>query len=206
MYRTYLLSPARLNGQRAQMLFRPRSPFPIAVAIREPQGAELGHVFRFMSGLYFRGKLAYAERFARDPENVQVITTNRGLLPARTKVTLEDLHRFSQTDIHADSAEFRDALLRDVRALATKSTSGQVVLLGSIATAKYIDALLEVLGDRLVFPTDFVGRGDMSRGGLLLRAADAGHELNYAPVRGATLHGSRPPKLARRRRGASLRP
>jgi hypothetical protein len=70
-----------------------------------------------------------------------------------------------------------------------------VVLLGSIATGKYTSALLEVFGRRLLFPAAFVGRGDMSRGGLLLRAARSGEELSYIPVAGATLHGPRPPKL-----------
>jgi hypothetical protein len=70
-----------------------------------------------------------------------------------------------------------------------------VVLLGSIATPKYTDVLLDVFGTQLRFPVDFVGRGDMSRGGLLLRRAAAGEELDYAPVAGAVVHGSRPPRL-----------
>ncbi|HEV8347452.1 MAG TPA: hypothetical protein VGQ16_12805, partial [Vicinamibacterales bacterium] len=71
----------------------------------------------------------------------------------------------------------------------------EVVLLGSIASRKYVDVLLEIFGDRLRFPVEFVGRGDMSRGGLLLRMAAAGMELEYGPVAGAVLHGARPPKL-----------
>ena len=71
----------------------------------------------------------------------------------------------------------------------------EFVLLGSIATGKYVDVLRHVLGPRLRFPTEFVGRGDMSRGGLMLRSAKAGTPLEYVPVRGAVLHGKRPPKL-----------
>ena len=56
-----------------------------------------------------------------------------------------------------------------------------------------------VFGARLRFPIDFVGRGDMSRGGLLMRCAEAGRELEYAPVAGAVLHGARPPKLPPKR-------
>jgi hypothetical protein len=70
-----------------------------------------------------------------------------------------------------------------------------VVLLGSIASPKYVDVLLAIFGSRLRFPIDFVGRGDMSRGGLLLRQAREGQELEYTPVAGAVLHGARPPKL-----------
>ncbi len=71
------------------------------------------------------------------------------------------------------------------------------VLLGSVASAKYTAPLLEVFGERLLFPVDFVGRGDMSRGGLMLRHARSGIELPYVPVRGAQLHGTRPPRLSR---------
>ena len=71
-----------------------------------------------------------------------------------------------------------------------------MVLLGSIATGKYVDPLLAVLGERLLFPADFVGRGDMSRGGLLLRCARAGTELAYVGVRDAVRRGPRPPRLA----------
>jgi len=74
------------------------------------------------------------------------------------------------------------------------------VLLGSVASEKYTGPLLEVFGERLLFPTDFVGRGDMSRGGLMLRCARSGIELPYIPVRGALRHGARPPRLERWRK------
>src|SRR5262249_8544354 len=72
---------------------------------------------------------------------------------------------------------------------------GGVGRLGSIASPKYLKVLLQIFGDRLRFPIDFVGRGDMSRGGLLLRKAAEGVELEYVNVAGAILHGPRPPKL-----------
>jgi len=192
--RTFLLSPARLDGRRAQLVFRAGASFPLAQALRTSRGAELGDVFQFMSGLYFRGKLTYAKRFGRP----LIITTNRGLLPASTRVTLDDLARFAETDIAAGEAEFRQPLVDSVGRLA-----GEVVLLGSIASSKYVEVLVEALGERLVFPSQFVGRGDMSRGGLLLRAADSGEELAYAPVRGAARHGVRPAKLEPRRRAVA---
>ena len=73
------------------------------------------------------------------------------------------------------------------------------VLFGSIATAKYMEPLVDCFGDRLVFPSDFVGRGDMSRGGLMLRCARSGEELTYVPAKGAIRHGQRPPKLPKLR-------
>jgi hypothetical protein len=69
------------------------------------------------------------------------------------------------------------------------------VLLGSVASGKYVDLLLPIFGDRLMFPIHFVGRGDMSRGGLLLRCVTAGLELEYVPLKGAIRHGQRPPRL-----------
>jgi hypothetical protein len=202
--RVFLLSPARLDGERARQLFHPRTPFSTASALRTGAGAPIGDVFSFLSGLYFRGKLAYARTFARPPagaEGVLVITTNRGLLPSSTRLSIDDLARFAETDIHHESEEFRAPLARDARTLdRVLGGLGDVVLLGSIATAKYVDVLLDVFGDRLLFPTAFVGRGDMSRGGLLLRHVDAKEELEYAPVRGATRRGARPPKLAPRGR------
>src|SRR4051794_29634697 len=170
--RVFLLSPARLDGARARMLLHPVTMFPVARALRSVEGAPIGDVFSFLSGLYFRGKLAYAEAFARPP-SVLVITANRGLVPASTRVNLDDLARFAESDIHHSSEAFRAPLERDAKALARALGSrGEPVLLGSIATPKYVDVLLSIFGDQLLFPAEFVGRGDMSRGGLMLRCVD----------------------------------
>jgi hypothetical protein len=197
----FLLSPARCDGERAKLLFNPHAEFALARALREDTGAELGEVFSFLSGLYFRGKLAYAHAFATPARGVHgalVITTDRGLMAPETRVTIADLHSFACVDIAAGEARYLEPLRRDVTALATRlRRADTVVLLGSIATGKYVDVLLELLGERLLFPADFVGRGDMSRGGLMLRCAREGRELAYIPVAGAVRHGSRPPKLTR---------
>jgi hypothetical protein len=182
------------------MLFEPVTMFPVAAAIRRPDGASIGEVFSFLSGLYFRGKLAYAEAFARPPPTLEtgafVITTNRGLVSAATLVTLDDLARLAKVDIGYASEPFRAPLQRDAEALAKAlGARGEAVLLGSIATAKYVDVLLSIFGERLLFPAEFVGRGDMSRGGLMLRCVDVGAELTYVPVEGALRRGARPPKL-----------
>jgi hypothetical protein len=191
------------------MLFEPVTMFPVAAAIRRPDGASIGEVFSFLSGLYFRGKLAYAEAFARPPPTLEtgafVITTNRGLVSAATLVTLDDLARLAKVDIGYASEPFRAPLQRDAEALAKAlGARGEAVLLGSIATAKYVDVLLSIFGERLLFPAEFVGRGDMSRGGLMLRCVDVGAELTYVPVEGALRRGARPPKLPPRD-GASHR-
>jgi hypothetical protein len=192
--RVFLLSPAAMNGQRAQILFREEARFALAAALRSPEGAPLGDVFAFLSGLYFRGKLAYATRFA--PGFVYVITAAAGLVPPDACVRRADLLRHARVPIDASSRAFRRPLERDARRLRRElDPDGEVVLFGSIATDKYVTTLLAAFGQRLLFPSDFVGRGDMSRGGLLLRAARAGRELSYEPVAGAVRHGRRPPKL-----------
>jgi hypothetical protein len=123
------------------------------------------------------------------------------MVPVDTRVCLEHLEAFASTDIHANEPGFRKPFARDARLVADAiGDDGEVVLLGSIASAKYVDVLVDVFGDRLLFPADFVGRGDMSRGGLLLRCVDAKKELDYVPVKGAVRKGVRPPKLAPRRR------
>jgi hypothetical protein len=193
--RIFLLSPAHCGGKRATVLLNERAGFPLAQRLRSA-GVTLGEAFSFLSGLYFRGKLTYADRFARPPAGVpgvQVITTDRGLVAADTAVGVRDLRAFGTGDIRPDHPRYRTPLVRDAARLGT---DGEVVLLGSIATGKYVDVLLEVIGERLLFPTDFVGRGDMSRGALLLRAARDGNELAYEPVAGAIRRGRRARKVA----------
>ena len=158
-------------------------------------------MFSFLSGLYFRGKLAYATALARPPRHapgVSIITATRGLVTPDTPVDLAVLREFGTVDIATIDERYRGPFARDAAALAAAAgPDAEIILLGSIATGKYVDPLLDVFGERLLFPVDFVGRGDMSRGGLLLRAAREGRELEYVPVAGAVRTGKRPPKLTR---------
>jgi hypothetical protein len=182
--RIFLLSPAHCGGKRAELLLNQRATFELAGRLRSPAGVTLGEAFSFMSGLYFRGKLTYAARFARAPAGIagaQVITTNRGLVPAATPVGPRDLREFGTVDIRPDDPRYRAPVDRDLIRLAAEPGL-EVVLLGSVATGKYVDLLLEALGGRLLFPIEFLGRGDMSRGALLLRAVREERELAYAPV------------------------
>lgn len=201
--RIFLLSPAYAGGRRAQMILNERAQFDVARQLRSKEGATIAEVFTFLSGLYFRGKIAYANAFARPIGNraaVLVITPTRGLLDARTRITLDDLREFAAIDIDQDDPRYRKPLERAVRRLAKElSTRAEVILLGSIATGKYVDVLVDNFRERLRFPADFVGRGDMSRGGLMLRCAADGQELRYVPVLGTIVKGKRPPKLEPRR-------
>lgn len=192
MLMVFLLSPANCAGTRAQMLLKSQTS-PLTARL-ENGGAPLGEVFTFMSSLYFRGKLAYATRFGR----AYVIAPGRGLLTADVLIRRADLLNMAAVPVDADEPRYLEPLLRDARKLeGALGAEDRVVLLGSVASAKYVTPLLEVFGERLHFPATFVGRGDMSRGGLMLRCAQAGTPLDYVPVRGAVLHGKRPPKLGR---------
>ena len=205
--RVFVLSPARCDGERAEMVMSPRATFGLARRMRERTGAPLGEVMSFLSGLYFRGKLAYAEAFARPPssgDRVLVITSDSGLQTPATPVTVAALRRAARVDIDAANRRYRRPLEASAVALAARLAPGdEIVLLGSIASPKYVDVLTDVFGERLLFPRDFVGRGDMSRGALLLRCVRSRQELSYVPVRGAVRNGRRPPKLEPLR-GAAL--
>ena len=212
--RVFLLSPANCSGPRAQQVMSPNAQFALAAELRSRRGAMLGDVFMFVSGLYFRGKLTYALRFAAPPEpgnavvggGVHVITPTAGLRSPDTLVTHKAIRAFADGDVHQENVRYRRPLERSARTLQREiGPDCDVVLLGSIASPKYVDVLLGIFGERLRFPIDFVGRGDMSRGGLLLRKAREGVELEYVPIRGAVLHGARPPKLPPLRRAAGWR-
>ena len=202
-HRIFVLSPAHCGGKRAGFLLNPDAKFDLAVRLRSRSGATLGEVFSFLSGLYFRGKLAYARAFASPPPGVPgslVITSNRGLLPPETRVTVPALRDFGCVDIATDDPLYRGPLERDARDVAARvGDACEVVLLGSVATGKYVDVLREAFGPRLRFPAEFAGRGDMSRGGLMLRCVDDRRELTYVALDGsAPRRGSRPAKLTPR--------
>jgi hypothetical protein len=200
----FLLSPASCRGRRAQILGSERASFELAQRLRSSTGAPLGEVFSFLSGLYFRGKLTYARAFAAVPDyaalaagsGIFVITPDAGLLSPDTKINRAALQQYASVDVSADNPQYRRPLERSAQELATAlGPTCPVVLLGSIASAKYVEVLESIFGDRLLFPQEFVGRGDMSRGGLMLRRAAARQPLTYVPVAGAVRHGARPPKL-----------
>ena len=196
--RVFLLSPARTDGKRAAMLLRPRAPSELARRLRSREGVPLGEVYAFLSSLYFRGKLEYARAFgaaASGEPAALVITPASGLMRPEEPVTAKDLRAFARVPVDAREARYRAPLEAATRRLTLSlGPRGEAVLLGSIATAKYVDVLLPLLGPRLRFPREFVGRGDMSRAGLMLRRAREGRELEYVAVLGATRTGARPPR------------
>lgn len=197
--RIFLLSPANLSGKRGKLVWGGISRCAMALKLRDG-GAPLGEVFSFVSGLYFRGKLAYGRAFARPPRNVagvMVITASHGLMTPDTIVGIEELQAMAASSIDEGEARYREPLERDARRLAARIGSCEVVLLGSVATQKYAEPLLGIFGAKLMFPAEFAGRGDMSRGGLMLRAVRDGVPLTYVGLANSMRHGSRPPKLPR---------
>lgn len=186
--RVFLLSPADLRGVRAQRLNQPDCVSELSMRLRAGY-ATLGEIFSFASSLYFRGKLAYARAFGTSHPGIEscyVITSSRGLLPPDTPVDLtmlRDLTVIAEVDPEDD--RYRIPLERDAVALKEKlGDTGEAILLGSVATPKYTKPLLAVFGSRLLFPSAFAGRGNMSRGGLLLQSAREGRELSYVSIAG----------------------
>ena len=179
------------------MLLDGRGEFELALQLRAGS-APLGELMSFLSALYFRGKLTYARRFTT--RGVWVITPDRGLLAPETPITLGDLRAFAAVPIDAAEPRYTAPLRDAARGLREAlPAAAEVVLLGSIATSKYAEVLLDTFGRALLFPSAFVGRGDMSRGGLLLRAAQSGEELEYLPLAGAARRGPRATPIGRAR-------
>jgi len=150
MQRIYLLSPAFCGGPRARLLMSSRAEFDLARKLRGPEGASLGETFSFLSGLYFRGKVAHAGSFASPTPGMPgtlVITPRFGLRAAEEVVTLAFLRRLARVPIDPSDARYRRPLLRDARRIAAEAGPECLfVLLGSIATDKYVAILSEAFG------------------------------------------------------------
>ena len=179
--KVFLLSPANMSGLRAKQLTSPRAKFDAARMYQSAEGVPIALAFAFMSALYFRGKIAYALQFA-DPSDIFVIAPGFGLVPPDWRITAERMKVLAKTEVDARKRNYRKPLERDAVQLAKNADSAQIVLLGSVASGKYVDILWLIFGERLVFPAMFAGLGDMSRGGLLLRAARANRELEYTSL------------------------
>src|SRR5262245_20495587 len=126
----FLLSPAHCGGRRAEILLREGASSPLAARLRE-SGAPIGAVFSFLSGLYFRGKLAYGRAFARSgsaPHGVLVITPGRGLVTPDCVVTLAELREIAEIGVAAEERRFRQPLERDTSALDTALASDDQVV------------------------------------------------------------------------------
>jgi hypothetical protein len=193
----FLLSPASLRGIRARQLTSSRARFAAAVAYRSPEGVPIGEAFTFMSALYFRGKIAYSRAFESPPPSgggTFVIAPGFGLVSPDWRLDPERMRRLRRVAVDPALRSYRQPLERDVRELAARiGPAGRVVLLGSVATGKYVDVLHPILGGQLLFPRLFAGIGDMSRGALMLRAAASGVELEYVTL-DAPRHRRRPEK------------
>jgi hypothetical protein len=182
MSRIFLISPANLNGLRARQLMSPRAKFEAAQMYRSEEGVPIALAFAFMSALYFRGKITYALHFA-GVHGTLVIAPGFGLVPPDWRITEERMKVLRKTEVDLSKRNYRRPLERDAKALGERlGHDDEVILLGSVASGKYVDALRPHLGDRLLFPGIFAGLGDMSRGGLLLRAVRANRELEYTPL------------------------
>lgn len=189
--RVFLLSPASLDGVRAAQLTSPRARFGAALQYRSPEGVTVEEAFTFMSSLYFRGKITYARHFAAPPRNlalgtpddgILVIAPGFGLVPPSWRITPERMKKLRRTPVDLNHRAYCEAMRDHAGQLRDLAPTSSIVLLGSVATGKYVDLLLPVFGDQLLFPREFAGAGDMKRGGMLLRAVREDRELDYVTL------------------------
>jgi hypothetical protein len=190
----FLLSPANLSGKRGKMVMNPAASFALARKLQSAEGAPLGEVFSFVSGLYFRGKVSYTKAFGRSKGGAKtgyVMTAGGGLYGLDDAVTLGRLRDWQGVAVSERNPHFTAPLVREACSLLdAHDASARFVLLGSVASNKYVLPLLDVFGERLLFPRRFAGLGDMSRGALMLQAARDGQELEYLPVTSASRRSS----------------
>lgn len=161
----------------------------MALRLRGGEGVPIGELFAFLSGLYFRGKLAYASAFSTPPPGIPgvlVITPNMGLVAADHKIDHATLQKLATTKIKPGDQGYRLPLERDSKDVSKRiGRQSEIVLLGSLATDKYLRILSPIFGDQLRYPAEFVGRGDMSRGALLLKCVREAQELEYVRATGS---------------------
>ena len=181
--RIFLLSPAHCGGRRAQMLVNETARFELATRLRE-SGATIGEIFAFLSGLYFRGKLAYSVAFARPPAGwpgALVITTNRGLVPPETAMTLTELRDLGTVSIEAAEPRYAGRSAATQHASPRSPTVRWCFLAASPVENMWIPSSRCLVIVFVFRPSSSVGH--MSRGGLMLRCAASGQELDLCPGR-----------------------
>ena len=127
----FVLSPANLAGRRANVLLGPNARCELATRLRLG-GASLGEVFSFVSGLYFRGKLAYANAFAsplkRGGDFVFIITSGHGLIPPHASTSARQLLEMAEVPIHISNTRYTRPLERDLRRIAAQISAADRVV------------------------------------------------------------------------------
>src|ERR1700730_16955353 len=121
-HRIFLLSPANAGGVRAKMIMSENARFILARRLRN-DGLPLGELFSFISGLYFRGKLAYARAFASPPAEVPgvlVITAGRGLVSPDALMTYDEMMEIADVPVDVADPRYRGPLDRDAQELLRK--------------------------------------------------------------------------------------
>jgi hypothetical protein len=190
----FLISPANMSGIRGTRLLDEAGKTDVHARLKG-EGVELGKLFTFVSSLYFRGKLAYGNAFGKTSSGrpgVYIITPGAGLISPETRVTQQELRAICRTEIDPNNELFCRPL--DIRRLRETCKGSRFVLLGSIATPKYIEPLMRALDGDLFYPSAFLGRGDMSRGSLLLNCVRTQVELDYVRPEPPATHSKRPRK------------
>lgn len=178
----FLLSPANLGGERARLLTSAQARFPAAARYRQG-GLTIGEAFAWISSLYFRAKLHYARRFGSlaTGSAVLVIAPGFGLVPEDWPLSSDRWRRLRRVPVDPRRPAFRRPLATACDELRQRlSADDRIVFLGGLSAERYLSVLGPALGPHLLIPRDFVSRGQMQRGSLLLRAIRDDEELVYA--------------------------
>ena len=217
--RIFLLSPASTDGLRAQQLTSPRAGFGAAERYRSPEGVTIEEAFTFMSSLYFRGKIGYARHFAAPPPELALgsrTTASWSSLPASgwcrraCRITPEEMKKLRRTPVDLKSRAYCAPMKKHVEQLRDLAPDGLGGAPGQRRDRQVRGPAAAGPRDRLLFPRDFAGAGDMKRGGMMLRAVREDRELSLRHPRRAPPprprlkllagSGSRPQELLHRSR------
>jgi hypothetical protein len=112
------------------MLMREQAEFDLALRLRNGTAA-IGEIYAFISGLYFRGKLAYTGVFGAAPSGVppaMVIVPGMGLVPPGTILSYDQLQSIANVPVDADNPAYREPFLRDVALLDQQAGRGGLML------------------------------------------------------------------------------
>ncbi len=153
-HRIFLLSPANARESEGQRLLHSTAPSELAVRLRQ-SGVRLGDVYQHISSLYFRGKLSTHQVSAIPLSRLRACRyiTGTGLMLPETLIRFDEFRQLSAISIDASNERYRQSLIADLMRLREMAgVHVDIILLGSIATSKYVDPIANVFGERVLVP------------------------------------------------------
>ena len=176
--RVFLLSPAHLGGERARILMRPEASFDLAARVREKRRCARRRDLRVSERAllprqaHLRGRVRGGAASPRSRRPTSSPPT-AGWPPCTSASITRARPRWA-----ASTSTARRGLSQAARARRQEAGEADRRRRGGAARLGGVDevhrrARARCSSARLVCPVDFVGRGDMSRGSLMLQARRA---------------------------------